>query len=237
MSRNHPYPIGRGMPDFAAMAITVARVRAAVLGILTLDVLVLLVTGVVLFFEYHPSLSGVWDDYFDINPSRSYELARATTGVHRVAAFVAVPLVIAAAVLIVAERWPRNRGRSRRAAVAIGLGLVATVLFGSFTGPLLAWDQLGLWAVTVGADWSGYSRLVLDADEVRFAIVDGAQITLGTLVRWLVVHTVVVGALLAVLLVAAWRRSGRGAAPQKTEAADETEEPRATAPPTEHVPG
>lgn len=204
------------MTDSAPMSTTTAesipggertalgRARGIVLGILTVDVLVLLVTGVILFFTYRPSGSSAWGEVFGDDLESSVDLARATTTTHRLAAQIAVATAIAAGVLLVVEKRPQPS----RLDIAVAIGLPAVVVVGSFTGPLLPWDQLGLWAVTVGTDMRGY-RPLFDDDQIRFAILDGAQIAPSTIVRWLLVHTIAVGAALAALLTIAWHRTSR----------------------------
>lgn len=46
----------------------------------------------------------------------------------------------------------------------IGVLLLVLVFAFSFTGYLLPWDQLSLWAVTVGANLAGDARLLLLGD-------------------------------------------------------------------------
>jgi quinol-cytochrome oxidoreductase complex cytochrome b subunit len=74
--------------------------------------------------------------------------------------------------------------------------LVLTLLF-SFTGYLLPWDQLSMWAVTVGANLAGSARLLLLGSE-----------TVGeeTLNRFYVLHCLGLPLLAAVLMaVHFWR--------------------------------
>jgi quinol-cytochrome oxidoreductase complex cytochrome b subunit len=182
-------------------ATPVERAKGIVLAILTVDVVVLAVTGIVLYFTYRPDTSAptfAGDTWLGI------DFPRAMTTTHRLAAQVALPTALAAAVLMAVERRPRGG----RLDVVVGCGMVVVVLLASLTGPLLPWDQLALWAVTVGNDNDGYGPL-LDDGRVRFVFVGNAQIAPATLVRWLAVHTLVVGAALIALLVLAWRHSLR----------------------------
>ena len=55
-----------------------------------------------------------------------------------------------------------------------------------FTGYLLPWDQLALWAVTVGTNMMGYTPVF--GDQVRFVLLGGAEIGTDTLLRWYVLH-------------------------------------------------
>ena len=68
----------------------------------------------------------------------------------------------------------------------IGVILLTLTLLLSFTGYLLPWDQLALWAVTVGTNMMGYTPVF--GDQVRFVLLGGAEIGTDTLLRWYVLH-------------------------------------------------
>lgn len=181
---------------------TVSRLRPLVLAIMTLQLLVLLATGVVLFFTYRPTGSAVYGELYGDDVGSSIDLARATTTVHRMAALSAVPTAIIAVVLVAIEK---HRWRRRRLDVLVGAGIALMTMVGSVTGNLLPWDQLGLWAVSVGSNMRGYTPL-FDDNQVRFVLIGGAEVAPGTIVQWLLFHMLVVGSILGVLLAVAWRR-------------------------------
>ena len=56
----------------------------------------------------------------------------------------------------------------------IGVILLTLTLLLSFTGYLLPWDQLALWAVTVGTNMMGYTPVF--GTEVRFVLLGGVEI-------------------------------------------------------------
>jgi quinol-cytochrome oxidoreductase complex cytochrome b subunit len=68
----------------------------------------------------------------------------------------------------------------------IGVILLMLTLLLSFTGYLLPWDQLALWAVTVGTNMMGFTPVF--GQEVRFVLLGGAEIGSETLLRWYVLH-------------------------------------------------
>ena len=68
----------------------------------------------------------------------------------------------------------------------VGVVLLLLTLLLSFTGYLLPWDQLALWAVTVGSNMAAYTPVF--GDQVTFVLVGGVQITPDTLLRWYVLH-------------------------------------------------
>ena len=97
--------------------------------------------------------------------------------------------------------------RLRRGVPAWALGAVLFVvaLAASFTGYLLPWDQLALWAVTVGTNMQGY-RPVLHGGVVHFVLLGGVEVSRATLVRWFWVHTAVIPPVLVVIGWFAGRR-------------------------------
>lgn len=86
----------------------------------------------------------------------------------------------------------------------LGAAVALATLVVSFAGYLLPWDQLALWAVTVGSDIDGYG--ILFSGDVRFVLVGGAEVAPSTIVRWLIVHVVMAGPVLSLLIALAWRR-------------------------------
>lgn len=94
----------------------------------------------------------------------------------------------------------------RRTWASWPLALAAFVVAGAgaITGQLIAWDQLGLWAVSAGADGRG----MLDAfgDDVRFVLVGGAEVDPSVLLRWTLVHVLAVPAVAVLVGRQLWRR-------------------------------
>ena len=83
--------------------------------------------------------------------------------------------------------------RAQRAANwLVGLVLLLLTLLLSFTGYLLPWDQLAFWAVTVGTNIAKEVPLVGEA--LRFVLLGGTEIGQSALVRFYVLHVVVLPA-------------------------------------------
>lgn len=185
---------GGGEPDWRA------RSKRLVLSLLGLELVVLVVTGIGLYFAYRPSATGS----FDVNgEAPGLGVAGWLRLLHRLATVLAVPTaLLAGALLAFLREGPRRWG-----GWLLGVGIVVTTLAASFTGYLLPWDQLALWAVTVGTNIDGYE--FLGDRVVRFVLLGGAEISTGTLARWLVIHALVLGPALVLLTAAAWRRSRR----------------------------
>jgi quinol-cytochrome oxidoreductase complex cytochrome b subunit len=86
----------------------------------------------------------------------------------------------------------------------VGVILLLTTLLLSYTGYLLPWDQLAIWAVTVGQGIAGYSPLI--AKQVQFLLFAGTAVGPDTLLRFYVLHVLALPFLLTIFLaVHFWR--------------------------------
>jgi quinol-cytochrome oxidoreductase complex cytochrome b subunit len=110
----------------------------------------------------------------------------------------------------------------------VGVILLTLTLFLSFTGYLLPWDQLAIWAVTVGTNMAsatpfvgaeGPFSSVLGVglkNDARFAMLGGTTVGANTLVRFYVLHCIAVPFITGVfLIIHFWRvrKDGFSAAP------------------------
>jgi quinol-cytochrome oxidoreductase complex cytochrome b subunit len=180
----------------------VARVRSILLAILGVEVVVLVVTGIFLYFVYAPTESQAWGDLLTHGEETGVRLADAVRLVHRLAAVLAFPTALAACILLALRGRP---GVRRWTGAVLGVGIVLTTVAVSITGFLLPWDQLALWAVTVGTNIRGYQWL--SNDTVRFVLLRGVEVSKGAVFWWLVVHALVLTPMLGALVVLAWRRA------------------------------
>ena len=74
----------------------------------------------------------------------------------------------------------------------------------SFTGYLLPWDQIAYWAVTIGVNIASYVPLV--ARPSQLLIFGGVEISQNTLLRFYVLHVILLPLVAAILLaVHFWR--------------------------------
>ena len=86
----------------------------------------------------------------------------------------------------------------------VGVMLLKLTLLLSFTGYLLPWDQLSLWAVTVGTNMMGFTPVF--GDQVRFVLLGGKQIGAETLLRGYVLHVLMLPFTLVIFLaIHFWR--------------------------------
>lgn len=170
------------------------------LWVLTVEVGILIVTGVALFFVYRPEAAGGWNRIYGGGLGIGWfpALVRA---LHRWMSALAIPTGIAAGVLLAIQAWGTV---CRLGTMVLGAALTVAVVAASFTGFLLPWDQLAIWAVTVGTNMSGYRPLF--GDQVRFVLVGGSEVSRGTVVAWLLVHMLVLAPAVAALVAIAWRR-------------------------------
>jgi quinol-cytochrome oxidoreductase complex cytochrome b subunit len=105
--------------------------------------LILTVTGIVLMFYYRPSVDLAYQDMKDLEFVVSF--GRFIRNMHRWAAHTMVLIVILHMVRVFltgAYKTPREFNWG------VGVVLLVLTLFLSFTGYLLPWDQLAIWAVT-----------------------------------------------------------------------------------------
>src|SRR5438270_842933 len=86
----------------------------------------------------------------------------------------------------------------------IGVILLLLTLLLSFTGYLLPWDQLALWAVTVGTNMMGYTPVF--GSQVKFVLLGGVEIGPSTLLRWYVLHVLLLPFVIVIFMaIHFWR--------------------------------
>ncbi len=161
----------------------------------------LTITGIALWFVYEPTTSQAWGDFFGAELTSSQRLSETLRASHRVIGALAVVTAAATAVaLSVGPGAPLRRMGGR----LIAAGLVVATVAAMVTGYELPWDQLGLRAVTVGSDLTGFGLFF--EEDLRFVLIGGREVDPGTLIRWLVVHVALLGPLVIGLAVVVWRR-------------------------------
>jgi quinol-cytochrome oxidoreductase complex cytochrome b subunit len=182
-------------------------------GITFLLFLLLTVTGVILMFYYRPVAEYAFDDMkFIMNDVAFGPFIR---NMHRWAAHgmvITVMLHMFRVFLTGSYKPPREFNW------AIGVILLLLTFLLSFTGYLLPWDQLAIWAVTVGTNMARATPLLghegpfgpqlgLRPDnDVRFVLLGGTTVGAATLLRFYVLHCIflpIVGAVL--MAVHFWR--------------------------------
>ena len=164
------------------------------LGALTLSTFfILVVTGILLMFYYHPSVPQAYADMKDLQ----FVVASGVflRNLHRWSAHAMVFLVFAHMFKVFyrgAYRPPRQFNW------VIGVFLLLVTLLLSYTGYLLPWDQLAFWAVTVGSNIA--KAVPVMGNRMRFLLLGGNEVNANALLRFYVLHCVVLP-LAAVVLV------------------------------------
>src|SRR5437016_3159143 len=86
----------------------------------------------------------------------------------------------------------------------VGVNLLTLTLLLSFTGYLLPWDQLSLWAVTVGTNMMGYTPVF--GGQVKFVLLGSKEISGETLLRRYVLHVLLLPFVIVIFMaVHFWR--------------------------------
>ncbi|MBI5280631.1 MAG: cytochrome b N-terminal domain-containing protein [Candidatus Solibacter usitatus] len=161
--------------------------------------LALTVTGVLLMFYYRPAIPQAYRDMKELEfVVTSGALLR---NLHRWAAHAMVLFVflhMARVFYSGAYRPPREFNW------VVGVLLLILSLLLSYTGYLLPWDQLAFWAITVGTNMAEAAPLI--GPKFKFLLLGGNVIGENALVRFYVLHCVVLPLAAAVLLaVHFWR--------------------------------
>jgi quinol-cytochrome oxidoreductase complex cytochrome b subunit len=172
-------------PDRSWVILT--RATLAVVGVL---LAVLIVTGVMLMFQYRPDTTPEFARVYGIQPHLFVRT------VHRTASRLLLPAFTALFVAAVGLAVVRHRPVRVVWPILAGVAVLAA----SFTGYLLPWDQLAFWSVRVGEHVSGY-RPILFHSNVKYVLLGNKEIGTSTLARWVWVHSIGVTVVLIALLI------------------------------------
>src|SRR4051812_24113242 len=188
-------------------------------GITFLLFLILTVTGIILMFYYRPTGEYAYHDMkylqFDV-PFGMIMRNMHRWGAH--AMVIAVWLHMFRVFMTGSYKPPREFNW------VIGVLLLVMTLMLSFTGYLLPWDQLAIWAITVGSNMAsatpligiqgpgtsllkiGDIQLVTSTNDARFGLLGGRFVGAGALLRFYVLHCVGIPLIAAFLMaVHFWR--------------------------------
>jgi quinol-cytochrome oxidoreductase complex cytochrome b subunit len=160
------------------------------------------ITGLLLMFYYRPTAEYAFQDIMALREHVALGLMREMHrwGAH--AMVITVWLHMYRVFLTGSYKPPREFNWN------VGVILLVLTLLLSFTGYLLPWDQLAIWAVTVGTNMAratpflghegpgaalltlGGVNLIHAGDDVRFALLSGRFVGEATLLRFYVLHCV-----------------------------------------------
>ena len=161
--------------------------------------ILLTVTGIFLMFFYRPTAAQAWDDIDGLQTSVTFGLL--VRNMHRWGAH----LMVLSVFLHMARVFYHGAYKApREFNWVIGVMLLLLTLLLSFTGYLLPWDQLALWAVTVGTNMMGYTPVF--GTQVRFVLLGGTEIGTDTLLRWYVLHVLMLPFVIVIFMaIHFWR--------------------------------
>ena len=158
----------------------------------------LILSGLPLLFLYVPSVERAYASVKDIEYVITFGWW--IRAVHRISAHlmvVAVALHLVRVFLTGAYKNGVGRGQQREWNWVIGVVMLLATLFLSFTGYLLPWDQLAFWAVTVGTNIA--SSIPYVGPGVRELMIGGREIEQATLIRFYVLHCIMLPGGLGIL--------------------------------------
>ena len=175
-------------------------------------------TGLLLMFYYRPTVAYAYMDIIDLAEQVPLGIMRELHrwGAH--AMVISVWLHMFRVFMTGSYKPPREFNWN------VGVILLVLTLLLSFTGYLLPWDQLAIWAITVGSNMAratpflghegpgsallslGGQHLIHVGSDARFALIAGRVIGGGTLLRFYVLHCVGIPLVAAFLMaVHFWR--------------------------------
>ena len=161
--------------------------------------LVLTVTGVYLMFFSAPSATQAYSDILKIQTLVPF--GQITRNIHRWGAHLMVFFVFLHMMRVFyhgAYKPPREFNW------VVGVVLLFLTMMLSFTGYLLPWDQIAYWAITIGSNMAGYAPLLNTPS--KLLLLGGLEVGQNTLLRFYVLHVMVLPLLAAVFLaVHFWR--------------------------------
>src|SRR5438128_6710479 len=170
------------------------------------------VSGVLLMFYYHPTVQYAYQDIQDLRAHVTLGLLRE---IHRWGAhamIIAIWLHMMRVFLTGSYKPPREFNWM------VGVILLVLTMLLSFTGYLLPWDQLAIWAITVGSNMAkatpfvgaggpfsdflqiGGVPLIHPGDDARFMLIGAKELGGTTLLRFYVLHCVAIPLGAAILM-------------------------------------
>jgi quinol-cytochrome oxidoreductase complex cytochrome b subunit len=161
--------------------------------------IILTVTGIFLMFFYRPTAAAAWADIKTLETAVTFgSLVR---NMHRWGAH----LMVLSVFLHMSRVFYHGAYKPpREFNWVVGVMLLQFTLLLSFTGYLLPWDQLALWAVTVGTNMMGYTPVF--GNQVRFVLLGTKEISTETLLRWYTLHVLMLPFVVVIFLaIHFWR--------------------------------
>lgn len=152
------------------------------------------ITGVLLMFYYRPTVELAYQDMKDLEFAVTFGLF--IRNMHRWAGHAMVLTVILHMCRVF---YTGSYKPPREFNWCVGVALLVLTLLLSFTGYLLPWDQLALWAVTVGTNMAkatpvlgaeGPFPILPETSDICFYLRGSVDISQNTLLRFYVLHCI-----------------------------------------------
>jgi len=139
------------------------------------------ITGLILMVYYTPSPDVAYSDMINILSNVNY--GKFLRDMHRLGAEL---MVIVVALHMVRVYFTGSYKHPRQFTWLTGVVLLLVTLFLSFSGYLLPWDQLALWAVTIGTSMADAAPLV--GPQLNLILRGSQDISAGGLLRFYLLH-------------------------------------------------
>jgi quinol-cytochrome oxidoreductase complex cytochrome b subunit len=159
----------------------------------------LTVTGVMLMFYYVPSSDRAFNDIAALETNVRFGMLM--RNLHR---WMAHGMVISVFLHMMRVFYTGAYKPPREFNWVVGVVLLVITLMLSYTGYLLPWDQLAIWAVTVGMNMAGTAPLL--GDDTRLILLGGLEVGQPALIRFYTLHVIGLPLLAAIFMaVHFWR--------------------------------
>lgn len=161
--------------------------------LLVTSFILVILSGLILMYFYVPDSHMAWDSVRLIEEQMRY--GSMIRSVHTLSAQL---MVFSLIIHLVSLIYRGACTYTKRFNWFIGMGLLILTVFASYTGYLLPFNQLGYWAITVGANMVGSAPLL--GDFFKSLFLGGNTITSLTLLRFYVHHCMTLTIFLIILL-------------------------------------
>jgi quinol-cytochrome oxidoreductase complex cytochrome b subunit len=159
----------------------------------------LTVTGVMLMFYYVPSVDRAYGDVAALETNVRFGML--IRNLHR---WMAHAMVLTVLLHMMRVFYMGAYKPPREFNWVVGVILLVLTLLLSFTGYLLPWDQLALWAITVGTNIGGAAPVL--GGQTRFVLIGGFEVGPNALIRFYTLHVIGLPLLAAIFMsVHFWR--------------------------------
>jgi len=159
----------------------------------------LTVTGVMLMFYYVPSVNRAYTDVQALETNVRFGML--IRNLHR---WMAHAMVLTVLLHMMRVFYMGAYKPPREFNWVVGVILLVLTLLLSFTGYLLPWDQLALWAITVGTTIAGAAPIL--GGQSRFVLIGGIDVGQNALIRFYTLHVIALPLLAAIFMsVHFWR--------------------------------